>query len=143
MEHITLVRAGHGEKSGPKWRGVDLLQNVFGSCAAPTGTKVDEPVQTRKMDTKEYGQMLKTNLDTNRGKGSERLREESEAGLWDIAKRRMLEDRGAVPKEDGDPLGDYQAMHEENFPSSWLREDVEGENEEREELNREVRRRGK
>ena len=37
----------------------------------------------------------------------------------------MLEDRGAVPKEDGDLLREYQAMREENFLSSWLREDAE------------------
>ena len=37
----------------------------------------------------------------------------------------MLEDRGALPREDGDPLREHQAMHEENFLSSWLRENVE------------------
>ena len=41
----------------------------------------------------------------------------------------MLEDRGAFPREDGDLLQEYHAMHEENFLSSWLREDVEGEEE--------------
>ena len=43
----------------------------------------------------------------------------------------MLEDRGAVPKEDVDILREYQAMHEENFFSNWLGEDVEGEDEEK------------
>ena len=47
-----------------------------------------------------------------------------------MAKRRILEDRGALPTEDGDLICGYQAMHEENFLSSCLREDVEGKEEE-------------
>ena len=35
----------------------------------------------------------------------------------------MLQDRGAVPKEEGDVIRECQAMHEENFLSSRLRED--------------------
>ena len=61
------------------------------------------------------------------------LREELEDGgfvlqkkvLWNIAHTRVLEGRGAVPKEDGDLFREYQAMREENFLSSWLREDVQ------------------
>ena len=30
-----------------------------------------------------------------------------------------------MPKEEGDAVREYNAMHEENFLSSWLREDVE------------------
>ena len=37
----------------------------------------------------------------------------------------MLEDRGVLPKEDGNQLREYKAMREENFLSSWLRDDVE------------------
>ena len=40
---------------------------------------------------------------------------------------RMLQDRGSLLKEDANQLSEYEAMHEENFLSSWLREDVEGE----------------
>ena len=46
--------------------------------------------------------------------------------LWNIAKKRLLEDRGALFREDGDLLREYQAMQKENFFSSWLREDVDG-----------------
>ena len=35
----------------------------------------------------------------------------------------MLQDRGALPKEEGDVIREFQAMHEEHFLSSWLRED--------------------
>ena len=51
----------------------------------------------------------------------------------------MLEDGGVLPKEDGDLLREYQALHEENFLSSWLREDVEGKEEERARLNEEAK----
>ena len=40
-------------------------------------------------------------------------------------KRKMLQDRGALSKEEGDVIREYKAMHEENFLSSWLREDGE------------------
>ena len=51
---------------------------------------------------------------------------------------------GTSPKrEDGDLLRGYQAMHEENFLSSWLRKNfVEGEEEERERLNEEAKQEG-
>ena len=35
--------------------------------------------------------------------------------LWDIGKKRILENRGALPKEEGDFIREYKAMHEENF----------------------------
>ena len=37
--------------------------------------------------------------------------------------RKVLRERGAPPKEEGDAVREYKAMHEENFLSSWLRED--------------------
>ena len=43
----------------------------------------------------------------------------------------MLEDRGALPREDGDLPREYQTMHEEKFLSSWLWEDVEGKEQEK------------
>ena len=42
-----------------------------------------------------------------------------------LARERMLQDRGAVLEEKGDIVREYKAMHEENFLSSWLTEDVE------------------
>ena len=35
----------------------------------------------------------------------------------------MLQDRGALPTEEGDVVREYKAMHEEQFLSSWSRED--------------------
>ena len=34
----------------------------------------------------------------------------------------MLQDRGEWPKEECDVTGEYTAMHEENFLSSWSKE---------------------
>ena len=31
-------------------------------------------------------------------------------GLWNVAKKRMLEDKGALPKEDGNLLREYRCM---------------------------------
>ena len=52
-----------------------------------------------------------------------------------------LADRGALPREDEDLLREHQAMHEENFLSSWLREDVEGKEGENTEMDSELSRR--
>ena len=46
----------------------------------------------------------------------------AQKGLWNVAKEKILQDRGALPKEEGDMV----SVHEENFQSSWLRKDVEG-----------------
>ena len=77
--------------------------------------------------------------------GCKRLPEEfgvggflAQTGLWNIAKKRMLEGRGALPKADGDLLCEHQATHKENFLSRWLREDVKGK-EERKRLNEEAK----
>ena len=39
-------------------------------------------------------------------------------GLWNIAERRMLDDRGALPKEEGEIIREYKSMHEDNFLTS-------------------------
>ena len=54
-------------------------------------------------------------------------------------KKRMLEDRGALPREDGDTLREFQAMDEENLLVSWLREDVEGKEQGMERMNKDAK----
>ena len=49
--------------------------------------------------------------------------------LQNLAREKELQERGAVPKEEGDVIREYNAMHEENFLSSWLRCDLTGEGE--------------
>ena len=56
--------------------------------------------------------------------------------------RKMLQDRGALPKEEGDVVREYKAMHEENFLSSWLRKDVDGKEERRKKVDSVVCKRG-
>ena len=50
-----------------------------------------------------------------------------------------LEDREALPRKNGNLHLEYQAMHEANFFSSWLLEDVEDKAEERESMNQEAK----
>ena len=37
--------------------------------------------------------------------------------------RKVLHDRRELLEEEGDVIGEYKAMHEDNFLSSWLSED--------------------
>ena len=67
----------------------------------------------------------------------------AQKGLWNITKKRMLEDRGALPKEDGDCVREYKAMHEDNFVGCWLREDTEGKATAGEEMKKGHRRKDK
>ena len=59
-----------------------------------------------------------------------------------IAKKRMVEDRRGMPKEEGDSIREYKAMHEENFPSSWMMEDVESKAEEMEKVSGKPKQKG-
>ena len=60
----------------------------------------------------------------------------AQKGRWNVAREKMLEDRGALPKEDGYHKREYKAMHEESFLSRWLGEDVEGTEEGRKNMNK-------
>ena len=64
---------------------------------------------TRKKNTEDCGTSLK--------------REDSwhKKGLWDLARERLLQDRGALPKEEGCSVRGYKATQEEKFLSSCLR----------------------
>ena len=54
-------------------------------------------------------------------------------------KTKMLQDRGELPKEEGGVIGEKKAMHEDNFLSSWLREDGEDKKERTMELDGETK----
>ena len=47
----------------------------------------------------------------------------AQIGVSNLAGEKILRERGALPKEEGDVVRVYKAMHEENFLSSWLREE--------------------
>ena len=36
----------------------------------------------------------------------------AQKGLWNLVREKMLQDRGALPKEEGDVVREYKAMHE-------------------------------
>ena len=42
--------------------------------------------------------------------------------LWNLAKEKIMKQKKELPDEDGDAVREFEAMHEENFWSSWLRE---------------------
>ena len=50
----------------------------------------------------------------------------------------MLQDRGALPEEEGDVITAYKAMDEDNFLSIWLREDGEDKKERKLEVDKET-----
>ena len=47
----------------------------------------------------------------------------AQKGLWNLAGEKLQQDRGTLPKEQGGVIGKCEAMHEDNFLNSWLRED--------------------
>ena len=36
----------------------------------------------------------------------------AQRGLWKLAREKILRERGALPKEEGDAIGEYKAMNE-------------------------------
>ena len=47
----------------------------------------------------------------------------TQKGLWNLARQKLLRERGVMPKEEVDAVRKYKAMHDEKFLGSWLRED--------------------
>ena len=119
-----------------------MVQRVFGICEAKNGTGTDELLQAEPSVHKRVRQDAKTNSDSGSKKGQKRRTTRKEQhirlwndfemggftvhkGLWNLAREKMLQDRGALPKEEGDIVRQYKAMHEEKFMSSRPREDVD------------------
>ena len=47
----------------------------------------------------------------------------AQKSLWDLATEKIMKERGELPDAEGDVVREYKAMHEEDFWSTWLRED--------------------
>ena len=62
----------------------------------------------------------------------------AQKGLWKLARDKALQDRGALPREEGDAVIQCKAMHEENILSSWLRDDGKSKTNEDEEVRENV-----
>ena len=54
----------------------------------------------------------------------------AQKGMWNLAMKKIMKERGELPNEEGEEVREYKAMHGEDFWSSWPREDERG-NEER------------
>ena len=47
----------------------------------------------------------------------------AQKGLWNLAtEKKTMKERGELPSEEGDVVRESEAVHEEDFWSSWLRE---------------------
>ena len=62
----------------------------------------------------------------------------AQKGLCHLAREKMLQDRGALSKEEGDVDRECKAMHEGNFRSNWMREVGEDKKEREMEADRET-----
>ena len=60
-------------------------------------------------------------------------------GLWNLERNKALQDRGAFPMEEGDTIRECKAMYEENFLTSWLRDDGKNKEERIMEANKETK----
>ena len=58
-------------------------------------------------------------------------------GLWKLSKNKALQDRGALPREEGDVIREFQAMKEENT-AQLVEEDGKGQTKREMEVDEEV-----
>ena len=63
----------------------------------------------------------------------------AQKGLWNLVRNKALQERGALPGEEVDTIKEFEAMHEENFLGSWLREDGKSKTIIETEVDKEVR----
>ena len=67
----------------------------------------------------------------------------AQEGFWNLAKEKIMKERGELPNEDGDAVRECKAMHEENFWRNWLREDERGKEERTAKSEKNEEKRGK
>ena len=46
----------------------------------------------------------------------------AQRGLWNLERENVLQNRGPLPQDEVDVIGECKATYEENWLSSWLRE---------------------
>ena len=160
MGKAICGRTRCGKKNGQAGLNFDLVQKMLGLCKAEDGTEIDELLQAGasrhkrvRQDVEKKFRSLKTAGSLPRMRGIGRLKDKREGsqgkekgdngmnsrrerfmgqkGLWDFDRDKLLQDRGALPEEDGDIVREYKAMHQEHFPCCWPREDVKGTEERR------------
>ena len=85
----------------------------YGKCCLIILQKEECQTEARK-DGHVKGKEEESQEESARGQGKNSKLEVScrKKGSWNIVKKRMLEDRGALPKEEGDLIIEYKAMHD-------------------------------
>ena len=108
-------------KNGQAGRSSDLVQKMLVLCETESGTQIDELLQagasghkrarhdatTNSHSRRRQGpcqggkdlKALKDRKDESQGKNTEDC---AQKGLWNLARKKMLHDRGALPEEEGD-----------------------------------------
>ena len=99
----------------------------------PKRQRIGESKEKKKRNTrKDYKRLLNS---------SEMGGFMAQKGLCNLAKEKIMKARGELPDEEGDAVREHEAMHEENFWSSWPREDERTARAERNEEEGEKRKR--
>ena len=130
IEKAKYGRTRCGKENGQAWRSFDLVQKMLWLRTTENGTKTDELLQTGEGGTTEHGKLLKLILSVEAGripakearnwkiegqKGRMTRKEyrrlwnqfetggfRAQKGLWNVAREKMSQDRGALLKEEGD-----------------------------------------
>ena len=96
-----------GTKYGKMLKRIQVLQDGMVSAKEARNLKIEG--QRRRITRKEYKWLLiKFEIEVFM----------AQKGLWNLARENILQDR-----REGDVIREYEAMHEDNLPSSRLRED--------------------
>ena len=109
--------------------GILISCRMLGSREAENGKTYPDP--QRRQGSSQSGRLKEKKKSRITWESYRRLPNEFESegwmaqqGLWSFAREKRLQDRGALPREEGDVVREYKAVYEENFLSSWLREDL-------------------
>ena len=121
---------------------------MLGLCEAENGTEIDVLLQAEASMARGWNELLpkRPNIGRLKGKRGESPGRQIRVGRIDgtkkgcgVLREKELQERGAMPEEEGDVIREYNAMHEENFLSNWLRKDLAGKEERRRKVNETVR----
>ena len=116
--------SGYAKQSmEPKLTNCWMDTKEFGKMKSPSqrGKELENRGRKEKNDKKGVSEAVKQ-FRNGRTDGAKKA-----CGTWQQEK--TMKERAELPSEDGDVVREYKAMHEEDFWSSWLREDEKGKEE--------------
>ena len=111
---FSAENAGDARGSGAQAPYRILFVFLFSPFLWQKGKELENGGRKQRITSKEYHRLL-NNFEM------EGLM--AQKGLWNLAKEKTMKERGELPNEEGDVVRECKAMHEEDFWSSWLRED--------------------